>query len=162
MTLSSGTSAVISCACVNERIHTSSAKLRGRVLFLLQEHELRVEEKSTFFWQITNCPLYRENVKISKQTPPLPGTSEVDDCVQIFLTFTCGACCTDGRQFDVRERRDTCFAAPLFPHCAPHCFVPATSPRTTRCLATFCIGEMSSKARAPWNQGCCPVLSTVR
>ena len=55
----------------------------------------------------------------------------------------------------------TCFAAPLFAHCTPRCCVPVTTPSTTRCLGRFCIGGMSSKARAPWNQGCSPVLSTI-
>ena len=64
--------------------------LRGWVLFLLQEHELRVAEESTFFWQITNCPLNRGSVETSKQTPPLPSASKRDDGVQMFLTFTCG------------------------------------------------------------------------
>ena len=50
--------------------------LRGWVLVLLQEHELRVEEESKLFWQITNCPADLEDVKTSKPTPPLPSTSE--------------------------------------------------------------------------------------
>ena len=33
----------------------------------------------------------------------------------MFLTFTCAARSTHGRQFDVRERPNTCFAAPVFP-----------------------------------------------
>ena len=49
--LSSGTSAVISCASVNERIHSSSSNnfVVGS-FFFLQEHQLRVEEESAVFW----------------------------------------------------------------------------------------------------------------
>ena len=65
--------------------------IRGWVLLLLQEHELRVEEESAFLWQITNCSPNRENVETSKQTPPLPSASERDGGVKMFLTFTCGA-----------------------------------------------------------------------
>ena len=42
----------------------------------------------------------------SKQTFPLAGSCEGDDGVRR----------THGRQFDVRECRDTCFASTLLPH----------------------------------------------
>ena len=68
---------------------------------------------------------------------------------------------THGRQFDLRERRDTCFAAALFSHGTSRCFVPAASPSNTCCLGTFRAPGMSSRGRAPRDQGCCSVLPTV-
>ena len=72
MTLSSWTSTVISCASVNERIHSSSSNcFEVGSFFFLQEHELRVEEEAAFFQQVSRGPLDRENVRPSKQAPPL-------------------------------------------------------------------------------------------
>ena len=101
VTLSSGTSAVISCPSVNGRIHASSSN--NFVVFFLQKHELRIEEESAFFWQVANRPLNCEYVECSKQTPSLPRASEGDDCIQVFLSLTRGAWSTHGRQFDVRK-----------------------------------------------------------
>ena len=72
-----------------------------------------------------------------------------------------GPGCTHRRQFDVRERRDTCFAAALLPHRAPCRFVPST-PSHLRRRGTLCIGEMSSRARTPRDEGCSPVPAVVR
>ena len=118
-------------------------------------------EELAFVRQIACRPLDCENVKPPKQTPPLSSFCEGDDCVQILLSFACGAGSTRGRQFDVRERRDTCFAAPLFPHRASRCFVPSTTPSSPRRLSTFCIGGMSSAAGAPRHEACGPVLPTI-
>ena len=43
---------------------------RGRVVFFLQEHQLRVEQEVAFFWQVSRGPLDRENVKTPEQAPP--------------------------------------------------------------------------------------------
>ena len=79
----------------------------------------------------------------------------------MFLPFTCVPRSTHGRQFDVRERRETCLAAPLLPHRAPCRFVPSTTPSNPRRLDTFCNGGMSANARASWNKGCSPVSPTT-
>ena len=135
--------------------------LRGRVFFSLHEHELRVEKESTLFRQVTNCPIDREDVEAPEQAPPLASSCEGDDGIQVFLPFASGTKSTHWRQFDVRERSDSRFAAALFPDCASRCFVPATSPSNTRRLGTLGTRRMSFTARAPWNQGCGPVFLTV-
>ena len=61
---------------------------RGWVLSLLQKHELRVEEESALFRQVSRRPLKWENVESPKQAPPLAGSSERDDGIQVFLPFT--------------------------------------------------------------------------
>ena len=121
--------------------------LQGWVLFFFQEHELRVEEEPTFFWQITNRPRNREGIETSKQTPPLSGSCERDGCVQMFLTFICGARSTHGRQFDVRERRDTCFTAHLFSRGASRFSVPATA----RGCCEWCSFVIATPSRKIWN-----------
>ena len=75
------------------------------------------------------------------------------------IASRCSSCAPVGRRALIGASLTR--GAALFPDCAPRCFVPATTPSTARCLGTFCIGGMSSKARAPWNQDCSPVLSTI-
>ena len=109
---SSGMSAVISCASVNERIHSLPSSNCFGVGSFLQEHELRVEEESAFFRQIACRPLDGESVKSSKHTPPLPSSCEGDDCFQM-LSCACGARSTHGCQFDVRARSALVECVPL-------------------------------------------------
>ena len=68
---------------------------------------------------------------------------------------------THGRQFDVRERSDTCCGSALLPHRAPSHFVPSTAPGNSRRLGALRTGGMSSNARTPRNQGCSPVFAAV-
>ena len=129
----------ISCASVHERIHSSSSNF--------------FEVGSFSFFKNMGCVLRNRHYSgksplahlSSKQTPPLPSSCDGDDCVPMFLSFACGVRSTRGRQFDVRQRRDTRLAAPLFPHGASRCFVPSTTPSNPR-----------RPARAPWNQSCSP------
>ena len=69
---------------------------RSWVLFFLQEDKLRVEEESAFFRQLACRPLNCENVKSSKQRPPLPSSYKGDECVRIILSSACGAWDTQG------------------------------------------------------------------
>ena len=87
---------------------------RGWVLFLLQEHQLRVEEETELFQQVSCRPLDCENVETSKQTPP-----------QMFLSFACGAQSTHGRDAIPVLLR------PLFSHRASRCLYlpPLPAPR---------------------------------
>ena len=78
--LSSGMSAVLSCASV-----------------LLLKHELCVEKKATMFREVPCGPLKCEDIKQSEQAPALSRTSERDDSVQVFLTLACRAWSTHGR-----------------------------------------------------------------
>ena len=101
-------------------------------------------------------PVAHMTVRISspsKQTPPLSGSCEGDDCAQRPPSLACWPWSTRGGQFGVRERHDTCFAAPLLSHGASRCSVPSTNPSCPRRLDTFCTGGMSSVARAPRDQG---------
>ena len=76
-TLSSRTSAVISCASVSDGTHSSSLNcFEGSVLFLFQEHQLRLEEGSVPFRQVSCRPLNCENVESPKQALPLSGSCE--------------------------------------------------------------------------------------
>ena len=119
MTLSSGTSAVTSCASVSERIHSSSSNCFEVGSFLLPlEHELRVEEETALFRQVSRRHLLVRVLRPRNQAPSLASSCEGDNGIQMFLSFTCWPRSTHGRQFDVQDRRDTCFATPLFPHCA--------------------------------------------
>ena len=63
---------------------------------------------------------------------PAPATETMGS--NMFLPFTCWLQSTHGRQFDVRDRRDTCLAAALFPH---------------RALALLCTFHHHSKQSAP-------------
>ena len=60
---------------------------RGWVLFLLQEHELRVEEESALFQQVSCRPLDCENNESPKQAPPLAASSEGDNGVELRNAF---------------------------------------------------------------------------
>ena len=122
-------------------------QFRGWVLFLLQEHQLRVEEESAFFR------------KVSRR---LSGSCEGDDSVQMFLSFACRARTTHGRQFDVRQRSDTCSGSALLPRRAPcFFFVPSTAPGNSSRLGALRTGGMTSNARAPWDESCSPVPATI-
>ena len=103
VTLSSGTSAVISCASVIERIHSSSSNsfvVGPFSFFRNMSCVLRRNRHSG------NSPIAHLIVGISRPRNRrllCPGASEGYDCFQMFLTFTCGARCTHGRNFDVRQ-----------------------------------------------------------
>ena len=126
---------------------------RGWVLFLLEE--LRRNRQSS-----GKCPVVHLIVRMSS-----PRNKRLL-CVRLLRrrhmrpnvpAFHLWPRSTRGRQFAVRERRNTCFAATLLSHGASRCFVP--SPRNTRRLGTLSTGGMCSTAQAPRNQGCSPVLS---
>ena len=78
-------SAVICCASVRDRIHSSSSKVANR-----------------------------EDIEHPKQPPPLSSASKSNDGIQVFLTPAKRAWSTHGCQLDMWERRCCCFAAPLF------------------------------------------------
>ena len=128
VTLSSGTSVVTSCASVNERIHSSSSNC----------------------FEVGSCEAALcENVELPKQASPLAGSCEGDDGVHVFLPFASGTRSTHVRQFDMRQRSDTCCGSALLPHRAPCQFVPSTAPGNSRRLGALRTGGMSSNARAP-------------
>ena len=86
VTLSSGTSAVTSCASVSERIHSSSSNCFEVGSFsFFKKNQLRVEQESTFFGQVSCRPLDCENFELPKQASPLAGSCEGDDGNQVFL-----------------------------------------------------------------------------
>ena len=97
--------------------------LRGRVLLLPHEHHLCIEQEATLFRQVTCCPLDRENVKTPEQASLLPSSCEGDDGAQVFLPSASRTRSTRWRQFDVEERRNTCFASILLTHRASRQFV---------------------------------------
>ena len=82
--------AVISCASVNDRIHSSSSNcFEDWVVLLLQEDELRIEEESALFRQISCRPLDVENVELPKQSASSGRLlRRRRDGVQRFLPFT--------------------------------------------------------------------------
>ena len=133
---------MISCASINQRIHSSSSncfEVGSFAFFKNMGCVLRRNRHSS-----SKSPVAHLTVRISspsKQTPPLSGSCEGDDCVQMFLSFACWPWSTCGRQFGVRERHYTCFAASLFPHGASRCSVPSTTPSCPRRLGTFCTGN---------------------
>ena len=97
VTLSSGMSAVISCASVHDRIHSSSSNnfVAGSLLLL--------QEMSCVLWRNRHSSgrspiahLICESVESSKLTPSLPCAREGDDCTQLFLSLTCRASLTCG------------------------------------------------------------------
>ena len=136
--------------------------LRGRVLLLLQEHQLRIEQEATLLQQVACRPLDCQNVKASKQASPLTSSCEGDNGIQVFLPFTSRTRSAHWRQFDVRQGRNTCFAASLLPHRAPRKFVSPSTPGNSGCLDVLRTGGTSSNARAPWDGGCGPVPAAVR
>ena len=108
--------------------------LRGRVLLLLQEHQLRIEQEAALFQQVSRGPLDREDVKVPEQAPCLASSCEGDKC------WTRG---TNWRQFDVGQRSDACFAPSLLPHRAPRQFVSPSFPSDSGRLSTLRAGGMS-------------------
>ena len=124
-TLSSGTSAVISCASVNERIHSSSSNCFELLApFLLQEHELRVEEESAFFRQVACRPLNCQNecqvLETGAPSVRLLRRRRWRPNVPVVRLWSPGALV--GRQFDVRERTPVpCCGLALLWHLALHC-----------------------------------------
>ena len=113
MTLSSGTSTVF----VRFRQRSDPLVIielfRGWALFLLQEHELRVEENSALFRQVSCRPLFVRMSSTRNKRLLWPAPAKETIASEMFLPLTCGLQSTHGRQFDVRERLDTCLAAAL-------------------------------------------------
>ena len=66
------------------------------------------------------------------------------------------------RQFDVGQRRNTCFASTLLPHRAWRQFLSLPTPGDPGHLGTLRAGGMSSDDRAPLDEGCGPVPAAVR
>ena len=64
--------------------------LRCRVLLLLQERQLHIEQEAALFRQVACRPLDCQNVKSSKQASSLSSSCEGDNGVQIFLPFASG------------------------------------------------------------------------
>ena len=112
--------------------------LRGRVFFFPQKHQLCGKSPVT---NLIAC--------------------ERDDGIQMFLPFTCCLGALMGVSLTCGSDAIAVFAAALFPHCTPRNFVPSTTPSNTRRFGTFRTGGIRSGARAPRDQGCGPVLSTV-
>ena len=61
--------------------------LRGRVVVLLRERQLCVEQEAALFRQVSCRPLVRENVELPELASPLANSCEGDDGVQVFLPF---------------------------------------------------------------------------
>ena len=59
-----------------------------------------------------------------------------------------------GCQFDMWERRTSCFAAPLFPHSTGSCLVPASVPSCVCHMSPLRARGMCTLTRAPRNQSC--------
>ena len=96
-------------------------QLRGSVIFIVQERELRVEVGSRFSWQMADCPLNGQDVESPKQTSSSGGQ---------FLT-----CGSDARPVLMRPCSLIALRAALY--------LPPF-PSNTRCLGTFRTGGMSS------------------
>ena len=134
---------MISCASVNDRIHSSSSNCFEVGPFSCFKNMSCVSRKNRH----SSCksPVGHLTVRIvesPQQAPPLAGSCDADDCVEIFLPLTCGLQSTHENQFGVRERLDTCLAAALLSHCAPRCLVPSTTPSNPRRLGTLCTGGL--------------------
>ena len=161
MTLSSGTSAVTSCASFCRRANplVIVKLLRGRVFLFLEKDQLRVEQEAALFRQVSCRPLDRENAET-------PGTRaqpcEGDNGVQVFLPIASGTKSTHWRQFDVGQQTDACFAAALFPDCASRQFAAPTTTSAPDRVNTLHSGGMSSSAQASQNESCGPVPAAVR
>ena len=123
--------------------------LRGRVLLFLQEHQLRIEQEAALFRQVACRPLHGENVETPQQASPLAVSCEGDDGTQVFLSFSSNTRGTRWRLFDVRQGRNTCFAASLLPHRAPRKFVAPSTPSASTCLNALSTGGMSSMPDGP-------------
>ena len=144
-----------SCASVSERIYSSSSNC------------FEIGSFSLFFKNI-NCVLCR-NRHSSGKTPAAhlivrmsssrkkrllwPAPAKGDHGIEVFLPFTSRTSGTHRRQFDFRQRSDTCSVAALLPHCAPRCCVPSTTLTNSRRLGTLCTGATSANTRAPWDVG---------
>ena len=108
--------------------------LRSRVLLLLQEHQLRIEQEAALLRQVARRPLDCQNVKLPRSRRLLcPAPSEGDNGIQVFLPFSSGTRGTHGRQIR-REAAKRC----LF------CFVPAPSSRS----ALVCIALHTRRFRS--------------
>ena len=152
MTLSSGTSAVISCASVIERIHSSSSNC--------------FKVGSYSFFKNMTC-LLRRNRHFSGKSPVAHFIVSMSSPRNRRLLCPAPAKDTMASKWSCRSPvRPGGAARYLFPcglalswHLALPCTFhhpkqPALPRHTLHC-------EMSSVARAPWNQGCSPVLSTI-
>ena len=57
------------------------------VFFFLQEHELRIEEEATLFWEISCGPLHCQDIEDSEEPSSMPSTCEGNDGIQMFLSL---------------------------------------------------------------------------
>ena len=135
----------ISCATANGADPVIVIELfRGWIFFFVQDHELRIEEESVLFQQVSRRPLNRGEPRNKRLSWPAPAKE------------------THGCQFDVRQRGDTCsLLRPCSLIALRTAFVPSTSPSNSRCLGTLCTGGMSPNTRAPWDEGCSPIPAKV-
>ena len=124
-------------------------------------HQLRIEQEAALFRQVSRGPLDRENVKTPEQASSLSSSCEGDNGVQMFLPFASRTKSTHWRQFNVGQRRNTCFASTLLSHRAPRQFVSPSTPGNSSRLGALRTGGMSSNARAPWDESCNPVSAAV-
>ena len=120
--------------------------LRSRVLLLLSEHQLCIEQEAALLGQVSDGPLDREAAKPPEQAPLLASSSEGDDGIHMFLSIASRPRSTHRRQFDVGLRSDTCFASTLLPLRAPRQFAPPFTPGDSGALSTLHSGGMSSNA----------------
>ena len=134
--------------------------LRGRLLLLLQERRLRVEQEGAVFPQVSRGPL---DLRMSRprNKHPLASSCEGDDGAHVFLPFASRTRSTHWRHFDVDQRSDTRLASTLLLHRAPRQFVSPSSPSDSGRFGTLRACGMSSCARTARSKGCSPVPAAV-
>ena len=110
-------------------------------------------------WNICCRPPDCEDVEDSEGPSSLSSACEGNGGIQMFSSLSRGSCGTHGCQFDMRERSDSCFAAPLFFTAGR--LASASAPSCACCLSSLHVRGMCALARGPRNQGCRPVLPTI-
>ena len=109
-----------------------------RFLFVLaKEHDLRVKQELTLFWDVSCGPLDCQDLKNSDHSSPLSSTSRRHDCILLPLPFTRNPRGTHGRQFDMRERRNHPLATSLLPTAQGASLYLPPSPRCTGFLSSL-------------------------
>ena len=126
------TLAEISCASVNEQIHTSSSNCFEIGFFSFKNMSCVLGRNRNSSSKFPVALLIVTMSSTRNKRLLLSGSCERDDGVQLLLPFTCRLPSTHGRQ-----------------------------PSNLRRLGTLCIGGMSSNARASWDEGCSPGFPTV-
>ena len=122
--------------------------LRGWVFLFLQKHQLCVEQEAAFFRQVFRGPLDRENVKSSKQTPPLPAPARETTASKCSCLSSVGPGALTGDSWTCGSEAIPVLFRPLLPHRAPCRFVPSTTPGNSRRLDALRTCGMSRGMRA--------------